>query len=519
MKSIKVLIIEHDDKRYVIKDIIERIVGENNVFLIDDYEIEKLKSTLQDNYFDFVFTDAFFLQKGLSHHYNRSEEKLLLKEIVTTIRESDKRVKIVVYTRFNDRLDEDQLSGVDYVLDKRVITADLFSWQLKRLIDRDLNANYEEHILISAILEFLKKEPQSIWGEDIVNMLKEYRNGINETDQINAIKVFVTRLATNCGFSSNATKMFEMLQLQEPLCNAGNPTKWGHLRHVINVYWLGYYIINNKLINIDTITCKLNKTFSNESDKLLEINKVWFICSIFHDIGNLGEMVDSLIEIINMALSIYPVDKENNSIQFKNKDFEFGDFDALCSLIAETDQSLYKLIKEKHTRLKPDHGILSAMTLFKELHSNETNNTWLALAIKAIALHNIFQKSFENVIRYNYKKEPILNLLILCDLLEIWDRSTGFETIYNELPIEKIELSNIAIMDNNLYMKINYRLHNSILPTDSLFKIAKTKLTDIIAKMVLPILDAIQKNDMLHLKLEFKLNERISIHKWPTNNL
>jgi hypothetical protein len=519
MKDIKVLLIEHNEKRKIYKDKISQAIGSQNVILIEEYNIDVLRKSLEENYFDFIFTDAFFLPAGTSHDGTDQKEWYALTEIVTLVREVDKRVNLILFTQFNDRLQEADLDGIDYVFDKRYISSDLFVWQIKRLIERNLNEDLNEHILIKTILDNLRLKQDTCWRSEMVEMLEKYRNGINETDQINIIKSSVLKLSYNCGLSDKAKKLFEAIQLQESLNIAGNPTKWGHLRHVINVFWLGYYIINNEIIDIVN-TGKI--TFKQKPDETKEfylnlINKTWFITSIFHDIGILGEKIDSLKDRINKGLSIYPIDEIQNKIEFKNKDFTFKEYDSFKGLIAGSFQNLHELLNDKHSKNSPDHGVLSAITLFKEFKNDVKKDVFLDPAIQAIAFHNLFQKNRQFLSKFNFKEFPILNLLILCDLLEVWDRGTGFESIYNELPIEKIDLISLSISDQSLQLIINYRLHNSILPTDVLFENSETKIIEIITDEVYPILDEMNKGGMPSINIIFRLNNRKTIRHWPIN--
>jgi len=122
MKDIKVLLIEHNERRFLYKDKIEQAIGSSNVVLIEEYDPEEIKSQLKNNYFDFVFTDAFFLPKGIPHDGSDQNEQFLLEEIVKIIRDFDKRTKVILFTQFNEKINGSQLDGVDYVFDKRYIS-------------------------------------------------------------------------------------------------------------------------------------------------------------------------------------------------------------------------------------------------------------------------------------------------------------------------------------------------------------------------------------------------------------
>ncbi|MCK4663250.1 MAG: hypothetical protein KAT68_10315 [Bacteroidales bacterium] len=512
MKKTKILLIEHDDKRDEYKNTIEQAGA--HVELIPEFDIEKLKEYINNNYFDFIITDVFFLPKGQSHHNQTLEDEYRLPEIVNTIRKIDKRVKIIVYSQFNNKLYHEDLEEVDYVFDKRYITSDLFKWQLERLIQSEMSYNYNEHTIIRKLLELLQSKTDLIWKDHLTEMLEGYRNGINEIDQVKAIKSSFIKIFQDFDFSDKASELLDAIQHQEPLNIAGSPTKWGHLRHVINVFWLGYYIINNGLIDINKYG---NIIFSDEvniEDYSKFINQTWLIAALFHDIGHFGENINKLINQINKALSNYPDQLKENQLVEHRFNYTINEIDSLKAIIARENQTLHDLIKENHTESKTDHGFLSAMTTYKRIYNKDNSQykTFLDIALRAMALHNIFEKNITYLKEFSFNKLPFVNLLILCDHLEVWDRDTGFESMYNEPPLEKIELYELKIKNQVLHLTVNYQMHRALISSN--VKITEDKLIELINKFIKPPLDHMKNELMPKIHITFRLNHRIELINW-----
>ena len=74
-------------------------------------------------------------------------------------------------------------------------------------------------------------------------MNTEIKNARNE--QVYKSKEFLKEIAKVFNIDSQFIPLLDSIEKAEIFNIAGKPTSWGHLRHSINVYWLGYYLLNN----------------------------------------------------------------------------------------------------------------------------------------------------------------------------------------------------------------------------------------------------------------------------------
>ena len=134
------------------------------------------------------------------------------------------------------------------------------------------------------------------------------------------------------------------------------------------------------------------------------------------------------------------------------------------------------------------------------------------MLIQAVAFHDILQKKrhSKNLSKLSFSEHPLLIILIVCDILEVWDRNTGYETIYDNIPIESIELNNIDISEETLILSVNYRLHNQISYTDSTLDRERKKLKTIIEDKVEDILNLIP-DDFPKINVSYFLSGRKEI--------
>jgi hypothetical protein len=153
------------------------------------------------------------------------------------------------------------------------------------------------------------------------------------------------------------------------------------------------------------------------------------------------------------------------------------------------------------------------MTVYKQLFSADEEGINKE-ALQAISFHNIFENNLDLLEKYPLNKYPILNLLILCDHLETWDRETGFESKYEDRnKIQRIELVDLKSEDNILYLTINYQMYRAFIPANE--SNTEKSLIDLITTKVKPVFDKMRLNSILKLDITFLLNYRTELFHWP----
>ena len=280
---------------------------------------------------------------------------------------------------------------------------------------------------------------------------------------------------------------------------ASNPNYRDHIIHSINVFLLGYYIINTTLtfwennnlyitenvdnsFNISTDTL-MNQTCSiQDSDRMKVFNFSWLVAAILHDFGYISENMKNAVKQLNNIKKQFPfldyrldfhpkLKKEKcKSALLLLKDF-FKQINNDEEELNEFDFSRFFKIDDKNYII--NHGISSSITYLnnminKQKNQNLSNSTenlnfinWGAnrsIAL-AMALHDLpklkeFAKKekIENhskIIAHKVKftKDPLTVLLILCDSLQDWDRERVLEGFQND-DIQKVKLIEIDCNPN-----------------------------------------------------------------------
>ena len=489
MDSFRILYLEHEDERHFYKAAMESVSGVK-VDVLTYPEKASLETYLKSNRYELIITDANFLLEDHSHDDDElGEYKLDL--VLSTVRDIDKRTKIAVLTNYSPALLKDHsndLNMVDYLWEKKATPDDFIKWQILA-IKREVNRLYPEHTLLNKLNLLLTNDKfDHPWKQHLVKMIDRYKSKTSEKDQIDTIRKNLADIAGLLNIRVEFEKLMNVIVDMELFNIAGKPASWGHLRHVINVFWLGFYILNSGLINRQAICSKLN--LSSETD----VDTIWFIASIFHDIGYLGEISEKVVEKCNNLTAIYP----GNPIRFQG--------------IEKNQTNIQQYVSKIQTKLPPqisvfvgnnvvtkyscDHGVLSAVTLANHFRSISEIDNLATIASASVIIHNLIPPKVNNseLSTLSFKDYPLGVLLIICDLIQAWERETGRESFRSDIPLETVEMSALTIdtESKTIRIEINYLPFKYILPTDIAMMQAEEKLRENLTTYVLPALGIIK---------------------------
>jgi hypothetical protein len=531
-----ILYLEHTQERHGVVASLKQAGA--HVDMIEEPTERLLSEKLRTSRYDIVITDAYFLKKDVDHVPGVEDGLYMLDQIVREVRKVDnKRVKIVVLTNFSSALltnHKDDLDVVDYLWDKASAGSDFIYWQVKRILEEQ-RKGLPEHKLVNTLLDLLsgQEEIGQQWRERMIRMLESYRSSDLESQQIEDIKSHLIWLANELGFESEFSYIFNKVQAAESMNIAANPLAWGHLRHAINVFWLGYYFLNCGALDLKRIGDRIfGRRSAYDREKAgIAVNASWFLASLLHDIGLLGEKAPDLIERFNDIVKIYPL--ENAEMENPRGLKEYGKTASglMTQLLTMLDRDVVEyfdsLRNPKDAAI--DHGILSSVTVLKLFGEKEPSRIYGEAAAAAIALHNVMNMGIEEeqsmpvkIPRIDFSNHPLAALLIICDQIEIWDRQTGYENDYSELALESCELSELILNTERaggaeIALTLNYVPFKSIAPDDTAAKTSKRKILDILSRKVVPSLDRISIADDWHTKFKilFKYNGREDLRSWP----
>lgn len=319
------------------------------------------------------------------------------------------------------------------------------------------------------------------WHIEVQEMTRRYDGGWSERDQIVAAGRSVKDIAhgyMDAGVWSVISPLWTTIEGWERFSRAGNSGVRGHARHVINVFWLGYWILNEP---------SLKAVFENAWQSILHrrgkmqhvaanppsdsLNDAWFIAALFHDASQCIEHKHKLEGLLtSLARRVgYPSGEKkaekagreevSSQSEWLSSVLERGEaaINALELSVAATSemQSAWKasVVKEG-----PDHGILTSLFI-RSQEVREPYATLIKEGGRAMELHNLISVLSSDP-GIDWQAEPLMCLLILCDQLQSWDREVHDEgKTGNDWPERSELLKLYASVDGGrvkIHMVINY---------------------------------------------------------------
>jgi hypothetical protein len=241
--------------------------------------------------------------------------------------------------------------------------------------------------------------------------------------------------------SEKNSSLFEDARDFEPILSRSNQPYRDHFIHALNVFLLGYYIIN-KLNEIKPD----NLYFRNNN---FNVNLTWMLSSTFHDIAYpvqetevwLNDLFDQFLGVnpklsLNIAQLMPPIYNDfMRMISFYHQD-PYQSF-LIKSDFLGMDWVFYNDLSVRLA--EKDHGVLASLMLCHRMAIKEAFlaqqtyenrdrdlNRWEFFynhmpAGHAICLHTLYDQNF------SFSKHPFAFLLILCDELQDWGRPSNIE--------------------------------------------------------------------------------------------
>jgi hypothetical protein len=398
---------------------------------------------------------------------------------------------IIAYTRRSP-------AGLEYCLakerrkylydiwDKSAASPEYAAWRLSE-ISKDLSRRRPDALSQRLIREMEKGEGAS-WHETVVDMTRRYDEGWSEQDQIVRAGASIEAIAFKLDVWNECGPMWNAMTRWEALSRAVSTKTRGHARHVINVFWLGYYLLNHKYLKNKFIEywerLKINRKKMNavkDDDPTEALCNTWFYAGLFHDVGGIAEKsfnagafereLNSIFSDIApltsaewMTISQYLNGSKRLLQQTENELLARAQAvvgkskeDFMLSVqpwLNEFDDPLIPLIRpiveNSITRNEPDQGVISALHLRRKIN-NGRQECYAREGARAISMHNLFPKlgNGTDMLPVSWENEPFVCLLLLCDQLQTWDRERGTEALNDSDQPSRAELSSIEISRDN----------------------------------------------------------------------
>ena len=275
----------------------------------------------------------------------------------------------------------------------------------------------------------------------------------------NAFDVYFCYLEMFIGKYNTSKKMIEMLAEFEMNASSLLMKHRDHYSHSVYVFILGLAIYhNNAKFRENYRLIHMNGTDVSEKEVAHHFLKYWGLTSLFHDIGYpfelpfeqvksyFGDTIEGVPFISYKGMDVYTELSTEEKEHFKEiygTDYDFNSITALFAYsmnqcLGEVYGCTIDYLKTNVMDLKPtspdafkgymDHAVFSGIILYKQLVEVlgiEMINREFIESISAIVLHNsMFKFSVRSGKPLSMKTHPLAYMLMLCDELQCWDRTS-----------------------------------------------------------------------------------------------
>ncbi len=454
---INILYVENSHRDYLeLKNAADEYNSHNSIDPLGIYRAldpDEMKGLIGPQ-FSVILADVFFNdpQTGEEDQINR------LKDIIEYVNDwcksqsKDTSIPIIAYT--GRATLEQCLEQQDYlydIWDKNTTNTNYVIWRLSNLsIDM---SRYQPDAYMQTLIREMTKGAS--WHDKVKEMTIDYDSALNEYDQIYRVDKTIGIIANNFDTENTCVEMWGLIEKSEPITRALNKNIRGHARHAINVFWLGYYILNSSEISDLVIQYWKNMLIDRpdmkavkDVDCLEALNNIWFYTGLFHDIGINVEKYnlqyeqqklfkkhfnDYALPLPNLkGFPLLELPSEINDLINEISGKEFGE---------ELRDKFLEGIKGKI----PDHGLVAATYYLKNIQSNMEQKKFAKEAARATLLHNIISEDFSrNKTLLNWENDFISCLLLVCDQLQTWDRQREDKLLIDEEKPERAELKSLS---------------------------------------------------------------------------
>ncbi len=432
-----------------------------------------LATALEEYQPDIVLADVYFQPEGTSPPEPETDH---LAEILHEVRRWDQispygfPTPIIAYTGVGKAALEkclEQRNVLYDIWDKTSAVPKYVIWRFQRLAAE--LTRHRPDATLQKLIAAMPSDQLPVWHTHILKMVKKYGEGHTEHGQIENCRDSLQSIFNEVSPKNSVTliKMWDMMTESEPLLRAADTKIRGIARHSINVFWLGYWLINNPLL-IDNMSQLWNEMIKSRADAdslndvspIEGLNTVWLIASLLHDVGKFHENHNSII------IKSSKIVKDFESLQMGNSSWSSGDVNAVPNAVkgilfrikkSDDDKMVEELqtyISERSNSKKPDHGAIAAAYLVNISSSTDLNDHfrhYTLEAARAILLHSCIPEILsskprdkrDNYLRIEWQRDPIASLLLFCDQIQTWDRHNNYRDI-KDRP-DRAELSYLVV--------------------------------------------------------------------------
>ncbi len=523
--SFKILYIEddHTDSSRVEREIANiNAKGASRPVLIKSITTPDLLATELDQQYDLVLADACYPDVN-GVQTNRLDDIIQVVKAWSDSNQVERPLPIIAYTG-RDKI------ALGYCLKRRDSFFDIWdkssaspeyaAWRMTNIASEIARSRPD-----SLLQRLIRQMPHGArWHKHVVAMTRAYSSGWTESDQIDRVKPSIGAIAMELGEASQCKALWETMQAWEPLSRAVSETVRGHARHVLNVFWLGYYLLHQPQLRQMFLSAWPKVLEDREgmspvksSDPIEALSDCWFYAGLFHDVAGCIEKHNT-------------VTGKANALFTKFKDFiSLGEPAHIVSCTIETlandllgalkplRRTLDPVWKKSLSDQKPDHGVLAGAYLAKSI-TDPTQNCYAREAARAMVVHNLISNLPDGAsLPISWESEPIVCLLLMCDQIQTWDRERGTEKLSDQDGSERAELVGLQVEEGtgraNINLSIDYLGPRFLDNAPLIFERVKQRLENVLQDYPHRALDRIAKPWPFSLVVNCSLNGR------PVNGL
>lgn len=403
------------------------------------------------------------------------DKKLCIDEIILSVNGwSDKQklgrpIPIIAYTGKSRKGLDECLKRKEHLFDiwdKHVASPPYIIWRLSQLSDEI--SRIRPDVLLQRLIWEMSSPLR--WHQQIVEMTKRYNSGWTEADQIEKAGKSIQDIAHILGVWEDCMPMWQVMAKWESLGRSVSNRMRGHARHVVNVFWLGYYLLQQDALrewfgqawrkNVEKRSRTMGAVI--DGDPLEGLANTWFYASLFHDIGNCVEKSEEVLHFHESLLSNFkglsPIHLSAHLDETKKKQLVELTKRKMFEM-ESVGHSIFEVIEGEFQNNTFDHGVLAGLHLCSVINKG-AQNCYAQEAARAMILHNVITRVPAQEITLSWKEEPLGCLLLLCDQLQTWDRERGDHKLSEEDGPQRAELTELTVSAGTerprIHMAINY---------------------------------------------------------------
>lgn len=401
---------------------------------------------------DVVLADVYYQPEGTSPPAQETDH---LDQIIQEVEKWDKKspcgfpTPIIAYTgRGPTALQKclERREALYDIWDKLSAGPEYVTWRFQKLASE--LPRHRPDATIQKLIAAMPSENCPPWHNHMLSLVRSYGEGHTEHEQIEKCRDSLQSILNylNAKHTVALMALWDVLAGSEPLLRAVAPKLRGIARHSINVFWVGYWLINHPLFRD-----KLSEFWKQMRDSRADVpelkdaepndglNAVWLLASLFHDAGKFHEYGKTITEESGEFF------KKFGSLEMGSPCWNDGKTDALPTAV---EPILYRLSKKqddpivdslkKHIKRcsesgKPDHGATAAAYLLNISGGQGTTDLfsqYAGEAARAVLLHSCLPSVFDGIHKdkrdscphIGWQRDPVASLLLFCDQIQTWDR-------------------------------------------------------------------------------------------------